>query len=65
MFFKKIKGIKILRILILVFAAAVVARPAWADSDVEVTLGFGWRNSDRDLVMIENYTSDNSFPFKR
>ncbi|MFW6131100.1 MAG: hypothetical protein ACOC5F_00695 [Candidatus Aminicenantaceae bacterium] len=65
MFFRKIKGIKILRILMVVFAVAVFAGPAWADNEkaIEVTLGFGWRNSDRNLNFIENYTSDSSFPF--
>ena len=61
LFFKRIKGVKV---LIVVFAVAVFATPIRADSgDTEVTLGFSWRNSDRDLVVIENYIRDGLFPF--
>lgn len=64
MFFRKIREIKILKILMVVFAVVVFAGPTWAGSDdIEVTLGFGWRNSDRGLGMIENYITDDSFPF--
>lgn len=49
----------------LAFVVLVFAFPVFADSreDIEVTLGFGWRNSDRDLAMIENYIGDSAFPF--
>lgn len=50
-------------LIIVMFGLVLAGIPRDVQADTEVTLAFGWRNSDRELGMIENYIGDNSFPF--